>query len=182
MALSHLEDGSMVRKRHTAEEIVAKLRQVEVLTAQGRSVAEAIRSIGVTEVSSGTSCSTERSSPRSRRPGSSSRAGAGTTTRSVRTRRSATSRPPQRSCCGRLRFPGQLRRPPRPWRSDPSSTNSQPGPPNGGQPGRVDLCRRRRNHRQRPLHGPSRAHTRTRLIRSRSRETAVHGHPDGVSQ
>jgi putative transposase len=124
----------MSRKRHTAEEIVAKLRQVEVLTAQGRTVAEAIRSIGVTEVSSGTSCSTERSSPRSRRPGSSSRHGAGTTTRSVRTRRSATSRPPQRSCCGRLRFPGQLRRPPRPWRSDPSSTNSQPGPPNGGQP------------------------------------------------
>ena len=41
----------MSRKRHTAEEIVAKLRQVEVLTAQGRTVAEAIRSIGVTEVS-----------------------------------------------------------------------------------------------------------------------------------
>ena len=40
----------MPRKRHKAEEIVTKLRQVEVLTAQGRSVAEAIRSIGVTEV------------------------------------------------------------------------------------------------------------------------------------
>ena len=40
----------MLRKRHTAEEIVAKLRQVEVLTAQGRTVAEALRSIGVTEV------------------------------------------------------------------------------------------------------------------------------------
>jgi len=40
----------MPRKRHKAEEIVAKLRQVEVLTAQGRSAAEAIRSIGVTEV------------------------------------------------------------------------------------------------------------------------------------
>jgi putative transposase len=40
----------MPRKRHTAEEIVAKLRQVEILTAQGRPVAEAIRSIGVTEV------------------------------------------------------------------------------------------------------------------------------------
>ena len=38
------------RKRHTPEEIVAKLRQVEVITAQGRPVAEAIRSIGVTEV------------------------------------------------------------------------------------------------------------------------------------
>lgn len=40
----------MGRKRHPAEEIVAKLRQVDVLTAQGRPVAEAIRSIGVTEV------------------------------------------------------------------------------------------------------------------------------------
>ena len=40
----------MPRKRHKAEEIVAKLRQVEVLSGQGQSVAEAIRSIGVTEV------------------------------------------------------------------------------------------------------------------------------------
>ena len=40
----------MPRKRHKAEEIVTKLRQVDVLAAQGRSVAEAIRSIGVTEV------------------------------------------------------------------------------------------------------------------------------------
>ena len=40
----------MPRKRHKPEEIVAKLRQVDVLTAQGTAVAEAIRSIGVTEV------------------------------------------------------------------------------------------------------------------------------------
>ncbi len=40
----------MARKRHTAEEIVTRLRQVDVLTAQGRPVADAIRSIGVTEV------------------------------------------------------------------------------------------------------------------------------------
>ena len=40
----------MPRKRHKAEEIVAKLRQVEVLIGQGQSVAEAIRSIGVTEI------------------------------------------------------------------------------------------------------------------------------------
>jgi transposase-like protein len=40
----------MGRKRHKPEEIVAKLRQVEVLTSQGQSVADAIRSIGVTEV------------------------------------------------------------------------------------------------------------------------------------
>ena len=39
----------MGRKRHKPEEIVAKLRQVEVLPAQGKSIAEAIRSIGVTE-------------------------------------------------------------------------------------------------------------------------------------
>jgi len=40
----------MARKRHTAEEIVAKLRQVDVLIAQGRPVADAVRVIGVTEV------------------------------------------------------------------------------------------------------------------------------------
>jgi putative transposase len=40
----------MPRKRHGAEEIVTKLRQVEVLSSQGKSIAEAIRSIGVTEV------------------------------------------------------------------------------------------------------------------------------------
>ena len=40
----------MSRKRHKPEESVTKLRQGEVLTAQGRTVAEAIRSIGVTEV------------------------------------------------------------------------------------------------------------------------------------
>ena len=40
----------MARKRHKPEEIVAKLRQVEVLQGQGSSVADAIRQIGVTEV------------------------------------------------------------------------------------------------------------------------------------
>jgi putative transposase len=45
-----MEDAGMPQKRHKPEEIVAKLRQVEVLSAQGRPVAEAIRSIGVTEV------------------------------------------------------------------------------------------------------------------------------------
>ena len=40
----------MLKKRHKPEEIVAKLRQVEVLTSQGKSVADAIRTIGVTEV------------------------------------------------------------------------------------------------------------------------------------
>jgi putative transposase len=40
----------MPTKRHKPEEIVAKLRQVDVLTSQGQSAADAIRSIGVTEV------------------------------------------------------------------------------------------------------------------------------------
>lgn len=40
----------MAVKRHKAEEIVTKLRQVDVLNAQGKSMAEAIRLIGVTEV------------------------------------------------------------------------------------------------------------------------------------
>jgi hypothetical protein len=124
----------MSRKRPTAEEIVAKLRQVEVLTAQGRTVAEALRSIGVTEVSSATSCSTARSSLRSRRPRSSSRAGVAPTTPFAPTHPSAPSRPHPRFSSGRLRFPGQLRRPPRPWRSNLSGTNIRPGPPHGGRP------------------------------------------------
>src|ERR687898_180303 len=41
---------TMPRKRHKPEEIVAKLRQVDVLESQGQSIAEAVRSIGVTEV------------------------------------------------------------------------------------------------------------------------------------
>ena len=40
----------MPKKRHKAEEIVLKLRQVDVLTSQGSTVADAIRQIGVTEV------------------------------------------------------------------------------------------------------------------------------------
>ncbi len=37
-------------KRHKPEEIIAKLRQVEVMSGQGSSMADAIRAIGVTEV------------------------------------------------------------------------------------------------------------------------------------
>ena len=40
----------MSRKRPKPEEIVAKLRQADVLVGQGQSVAEAIRAIGVSEV------------------------------------------------------------------------------------------------------------------------------------
>jgi putative transposase len=40
----------MPKKRRKPEEIVAKLRQVDVLTSQGQSVAEAIRAISVSEL------------------------------------------------------------------------------------------------------------------------------------
>lgn len=38
----------MPQKKHKPEEIVAKLRQVDVLLSQGRPVTEAIRTISVT--------------------------------------------------------------------------------------------------------------------------------------
>jgi transposase-like protein len=37
------------KKAHTPEEIVAKLRQAEVLVGQGKTVGDAVRAIGVTE-------------------------------------------------------------------------------------------------------------------------------------
>ncbi len=40
----------MARKRYKPEVIVAKLRQVDVLVSQGQSVVDAVRSIGVTDV------------------------------------------------------------------------------------------------------------------------------------
>ena len=39
-------DGTMARRHLKLEEIVAKLRQVDVLTGQGKSIAEAVKSIG----------------------------------------------------------------------------------------------------------------------------------------
>jgi hypothetical protein len=36
----------MPKKRHKPEEIVAKLRQVDVMVSQGQSVADAVRAIG----------------------------------------------------------------------------------------------------------------------------------------
>jgi ACT domain-containing protein len=44
-----MEDAGIPQKKHKPEDIVAKLRQVDVLVSQGRSVAEAVRSIGVTQ-------------------------------------------------------------------------------------------------------------------------------------
>lgn len=40
----------MPQRKNKPEEIVAKLRQADVLVSQGRSVAEAVRAIGVTGV------------------------------------------------------------------------------------------------------------------------------------
>jgi putative transposase len=49
MVFDHLEDDPMPRKIHKPEEIVAKLRQVELLLAQGKATVDAVRTIGVTE-------------------------------------------------------------------------------------------------------------------------------------
>jgi putative transposase len=50
MSLGVREDQNIPRNRHTPEEIVAKLRQVDVLVSRGVPVADAVRQIGVTEV------------------------------------------------------------------------------------------------------------------------------------
>ena len=44
------EDQNMPSSKHTPEEIVAKLRQIDVLVSQGAAAAEVVRQIGVTEV------------------------------------------------------------------------------------------------------------------------------------
>jgi hypothetical protein len=44
-----IEDTGMPRKHHKPEGIAAKLRQFEVLAAQGKLVSKAVRGIGVTE-------------------------------------------------------------------------------------------------------------------------------------
>jgi transposase-like protein len=48
MDLSQEED-LMAKKTHTAEQIIGKLREAEILLGQGRSVGEAVREIGVTQ-------------------------------------------------------------------------------------------------------------------------------------
>jgi putative transposase len=45
-----IKEDPMPRKHHKSEEIVAKLRQVDVLVSQGQNIADAIRQIGVSEV------------------------------------------------------------------------------------------------------------------------------------
>jgi hypothetical protein len=57
----------MPRRRHSAEEIVAKLRQADVLLAQGQTGSDVARVLGVTETSCATNCSTVRYSTRCQR-------------------------------------------------------------------------------------------------------------------
>jgi putative transposase len=49
MGISPEEDTKM-GNRHKPEEIMTKLRQVDILTSQGSTVADAIQQIGVTEI------------------------------------------------------------------------------------------------------------------------------------
>jgi len=44
-----MKGGEMPRKKHTPEQVINKLREVEVALAQGSTVSEASRQIGVTE-------------------------------------------------------------------------------------------------------------------------------------
>ena len=45
-----IKEDCYAEERYTPEEIVAKLRQVDVLVSQGQNIADAIRQIGVSEV------------------------------------------------------------------------------------------------------------------------------------
>src|SRR4249920_1511246 len=98
----------MPKKRYKPEEIVAKLRQVDVLVSQGQNIADAVRQIGVSEVACATSCSMVKSSTPYGRLRSLSKVGGVTTTKSGRTNRLATSR--RHLKCLFLRSPrGRLR-------------------------------------------------------------------------
>ena len=130
----------MPRKKHKPEEIVAKLRQADVLISQGQDISDVIRQIGVSEVACAMNCSMAKSSTHCGRPRSSSKAGGVTTTRSDRMSLLAIShRHPRCSCQlsprGQLRYVNRLRRPR--WRNGQLSTNIPLGPLDGGRP---NLC------------------------------------------
>jgi transposase-like protein len=50
LALPIWKRNTMPRKRHSVKEIVAQLRQADVLAAQGRTGADVARVLGVTEI------------------------------------------------------------------------------------------------------------------------------------
>ena len=126
----------MPKKKHKPEEIVAKLRQADVLISQGQDVADVIRQIGVSEVACEMNCSMVKYSTRCVRPKSSSKVGGATSTQSGRMNRWTTSHQ-HRKCSwppsprGRLRYVDRLRRPR--WRNGQLSTNIPPGPLDGGR-------------------------------------------------
>ena len=78
----------MARKRLAAEQIVTKLRQIEVLQGQGKTIAMACKEAGTTEQNSAMNASMVKSSTVSGKPKWSSRTGASTATRNVHTPRS----------------------------------------------------------------------------------------------
>ena len=126
----------MPKKKHKPEEIVAKLRQADVLISQGQDIADVIRQIGVSEVAYAMNCSMVKSSTRCGRPKSLSKAGGATSTRSGRMNRSDTNHQHLRCSCqplqrGRLRYVDRLRRPR--WRNGQLSTNIPLGPLDGGR-------------------------------------------------
>ena len=49
LVLGHRKGGKMARRRHTPEQVIIKLREAEVAIAEGGTVAEAARRIGVTQ-------------------------------------------------------------------------------------------------------------------------------------
>ena len=79
----------MPKKKFSAVQIVTKLRQVEVLLAQGNTITVACKEAGTTEQSSAMNASMARSSTVSRKPKWSLRNGASTTTPNVHIHRSA---------------------------------------------------------------------------------------------
>ena len=82
----------MPKKKFSAEQIVTKLRQVEVLLAQGKTIAIACKEVGTTDKNSGMNVSMAKSSTASRKHKWSLRNGAFTTTPNVRIHRWVTGR------------------------------------------------------------------------------------------
>jgi transposase-like protein len=47
--LDDVKGGKMAQRKHTAEQIISKLRQAEVAQAQGVTIAQTVKQIGVSE-------------------------------------------------------------------------------------------------------------------------------------
>jgi hypothetical protein len=63
-----LEEDGLAKMKHTVEPIIGELREAEVVLAQGQTVGEVCRSLGMAEQSFETNCSIARSSIASRKP------------------------------------------------------------------------------------------------------------------